>query len=430
MLPAPMFYQQQASFAYYSQFAYSNHNPNPLFSFPLPIPPAEPPLHPPGTDPSTNLNQYSVTYVYEAQKQVFEDPNAGSQSWVTKQADPIRYDDGWLGSVVPTTSNSFASSNWNCQPSVNDDTGSMLKQKQHVQTMQCEVCKINCDTKDVYDNHIMGKKHQKNLRKQNNPRRTILHKASKAINKASLSGPVGYIGKQMLFGVSARTASLELEIRRQKLLNSGAAVDSVRICTICNVACNSEEVLNAHLAGKGHAAQSGLIALNGVGPHLGAIRPKGRILHKKKREIKVVQSVWCDVCKIDCNTNDVYSKHLLGKKHQKNLEKLEKSKSVVDNPASNAAPHPIIGPVENPEANEGNAIVPRKSQKRAAQSEDLETKKRRVLEGGAAAAEVRVCTVCNVVCNSQQVFNFHLAGQKHAAKVNKAAATMVPTITT
>jgi hypothetical protein len=48
----------------------------------------------------------------------------------------------------------------------------------------------------------------------------------------------------------------------------------------------------------------------------------------------------------------------------------------------------------------------------------LETKKRKLLDGGAVVDSVRFCTICNVACNSQDVFNKHLAGKKHASQVN------------
>ena len=111
------------------------------------------------------------------------------------------------------------------------------------------------------------------------------------------------------------------------------------------------------------------------------------------------------------------------------MEKQLKSKNEVSAPASNALPaptNPIIGPVENLDANKGKTVAKNSSNKVAesqaqAPREDLETKKRKVLECGAAAGAVRSCTICNVVCNSQSVFNSHLAGQKHAAMVKKQA---------
>lgn len=40
--------------------------------------------------------------------------------------------------------------------------------------------------------------------------------------------------------------------------------------------------------------------------------------------------------------------------------------------------------------------------------------------GGAAAEEVKVCTLCNVVVNSQKAYEYHITGQKHAAMVKKS----------
>jgi hypothetical protein len=42
----------------------------------------------------------------------------------------------------------------------------------------------------------------------------------------------------------------------------------------------------------------------------------------------------------------------------------------------------------------------------------------KVLQGGAVANAMRTCAICNVVCNSDTVFKFHVAGQKHASMVH------------
>lgn len=219
-------------------------------------------------------------------------------------------------------------------------------------------------------------------------------------------------------------------MKRQKLLNGGAAVDSVRVCTVCNIACNGQEAFNDHLSGKKHAAQARLVSL-GVGQYFAAIKVQNNSFWTRgAKKPKVVQSAWCEVCKINCNSNDVYVKHLQGKKHQKNLENLDKAKNSTSAPASLPAPaatKPIIGPTEKPVANNSNGVDVQKLQKRAATEEDLETKKRKVVESGAVAQAVRVCTICNVVCNSETVFTYHLAGQKHAAMVKKQAGARTET---
>lgn len=53
-------------------------------------------------------------------------------------------------------------------------------------------------------------------------------------------------------------------------------------------------------------------------------------------------------------------------------------------------------------------------------SEELETKRRRVLDSGAKIGFVKICAMCNVTTNSPEVFKKHLAGKRHAAQVNRS----------
>ncbi|KAK9272125.1 hypothetical protein L1049_002495 [Liquidambar formosana] len=138
------------------------------------------------------------------------------------------------------------------------------------------------------------------------------------------------------------------------------------------------------------------------------------------KKTKIIQSAYCEVCKVDCNSKDVLENHKLGKKHKKNLEKLQEAIAPAPSAAA-VSKNPVIGPQENPD--KGKAVSGKRTRKKAAETlEDLETKKRKILEGGAAADAVKTCAVCNVVCNSETVFNYHLAGQKHAAMMKKHAA--------
>ncbi|KAL3813447.1 hypothetical protein ACJIZ3_014715 [Penstemon smallii] len=150
---------------------------------------------------------------------------------------------------------------------------------------------------------------------------------------------------------------------------------------------------------------------------------------KVPKKTKIVQSAWCEICKIDCNSKDVLDQHKLGKKHKKNLEKLKGPTTTIPPPAIASASvplpvshvnpinKPVIGPEENPRKGTTSSAV--KARKKAARTENLETKRRKVLEGGAAAEAVRSCNICNVVCNSDTVFNYHLAGKSHASMVKK-----------
>nr|XP_010939250.1 zinc finger protein 346 [Elaeis guineensis]XP_029124262.1 zinc finger protein 346 [Elaeis guineensis] len=224
--------------------------------------------------------------------------------------------------------------------------------------------------------------------------------------------------------VSTRKTFEDLETKKQKLIQGGAAADSVRVCTVCNVVCNSDTVFAAHLAGEKHTmkalgrSSSGL-ASNLVKPinwtKVAQVAFKSGINKGLKKTPKVVKSVYCEVCRIDCNSQEVLNSHKLGKKHKRNLQKLQES----------ITPKPMNAPVatagkEN--AATGKDKVADAQMKRdafPASKQDLETKKRKVLEGGAPADAVRVCSLCDVVCNSQKVFDLHVAGQKHLAVVKK-----------
>ncbi|KAA3458364.1 zinc finger RNA-binding protein-like [Gossypium australe] len=418
---------QQSSFAYLSHS--SNPTPSPVLLYPQPpTVPSEPFLYPPGTDPYAYKPQFSVTHVaVEAQAQIYEDPNGASQSWITRQADPIRYDATVsfflvlsfaavfffpLIYVMDLLSVAASNSNNGSNQSLVNNVISASDQTAPIQPMRCEVCNIECQRKDVYEKHITGKKHRRKLQEKISSSTAILPEYSNA----------------MLYGASCVANAEELERKKQKLLDSGAAVNSVRMCTICNVACNSHEVFVKHLSGRRHAAQAGLIADDGVGPYLAAVRANDQFWNKGKKASKVVQSSWCEVCEINCNSGDAYAQHLSGKKHLKKLENLEKSKKGTSDPSMGAPAemNQMIKPVENPAASSSDGGVSVQNPVAAqpeAPKEDLETKRRKVMEGGTAAADVRVCTICNVVCNSEKVFKYHLTGQKHAAMVKKQAAT-------
>lgn len=117
------------------------------------------------------------------------------------------------------------------------------------QSVRCQVCNIECDTVQVYEKHLSGKKHAKGLLKLygSAQQSEVMQTSQSIISKCTTSGG------QNMPGVA--TKPVNLEVKRQKLLEGGAAVQSVRVCAICNVACNGEIAFADHLAGKKHAVQ-------------------------------------------------------------------------------------------------------------------------------------------------------------------------------
>lgn len=146
-------------------------------------------------------------------------------------------------------------------------------------------------------------------------------------------------------------------------------------------------------------------------PHGNGTRNRGQ-----KKNI-IVQSAWCEICKVECNSKDVLDTHKMGRRHKKNLEKLNAT-APLPPPFAWGSTNPVIGPKENPF--NGQTAASQETRKRApAPIDDMDAKMRKILKSGTMAEAIRTCTICNVICNSDTAFSAHLAGQKHAAMVNR-----------
>lgn len=107
------------------------------------------------------------------------------------------------------------------------------------QNIRCELCKIECCDVQMYAKHLSGKKHAKSMRQH--------------YGSTIQSTPTVSVGGQGIPGASHNPT--DLEVKKKKLLESGVAIQSMKICAICNVACNGEVVFAKHVAGKKHPAK-------------------------------------------------------------------------------------------------------------------------------------------------------------------------------
>ncbi|KAF5201522.1 hypothetical protein FRX31_008892 [Thalictrum thalictroides] len=471
------YYNVRPAYAHYSYYPPPLHsqNPNP----PLPnhqilLPPHHTPtLLPPGVDSyatSSSCYHHPYTHVngYEAQPSVvnygnvqyshshesalptssyYQDPSI-SQIWVSEGAGIPQYGAhppqsvDYSAAVNPLNTNFIYPTdpnNLSSQPLPNDANQNIPKEPEVLQSLRCEVCKIECNSKDILDQHMLGKKHRKNMWLQEELSRNFIPPAIASIPKEIKKTKKAQMGE----GPSALAFGKDLETKRQKLLECGAAVGSVLLCSMCNVVCNSQIVFLHHLNGKQHAAQVGMRASSTVGPSKSVPDFQNKTvaqipLNKSKRKgvtiPKIVQSAWCEICSVDCVSQDVLEKHKIGKKHQKKLEMLYQPAKVTSTPASSSTQitsNQMIGPQENPSSNDGNTDINKKGKKKPASApvEDVEYKRQKVVSSGTATEAVRVCAICNVVCNSQTVFNYHLSGKQHATMMKKhaeAAGTTTP----
>ncbi|XP_042492524.1 uncharacterized protein LOC122072056 isoform X2 [Macadamia integrifolia] len=282
-----------------------------------------------------------------------------------------------------------------------------------VQSVWCEICEIKCTSKGDFEHHKAGKKHKSNMEKLEESKKEVSAPAATAAPAAMdpLIGP-----------------------KESSAADEGKTVVQCAWCEICKIKCTSKGDFEHHKAGKKHKSNMEKLEESKKEANApafmvaAAAAAKDFVFGPKEspsanRSNTVVQSVWREICMIDCN-KDEWDQHNLIKMH-KNQEKLEEPEKEVRGPAANDPP---IGPKESPAANNSMTVGVQQPKKNGASPlgprEDLETRRRKLIEGGVAANSVKVCITCDVVCNSQAVFINHLRGQKHANMVKKLAAAV------
>ncbi|KAL1828472.1 uncharacterized protein LOC108209578 isoform X1 [Daucus carota subsp. sativus] len=172
-----------------------------------------------------------------------------------------------------------------------------------------------------------------------------------------------------------------------------------------------------------------------------------------------IQVYRCEICTVDCNSLEILEQHKGGKKHKKNLQKLEEQKTCqpvfnVQSNAKSADSYPAgkLQP-ENMQNSEGNKetisenlhseTVPvennLENQPQNPETQQLDNqksgmkrkRKMRTGRGGGKRSNTHrwpkepkvaaplICNLCNVTCDTQEVFNRHLSGKKHKSKYKR-----------
>ncbi|CAK8575147.1 unnamed protein product [Lathyrus sativus] len=164
------------------------------------------------------------------------------------------------------------------------------------------------------------------------------------------------------------------------------------------------------------------------------------------------RGVFCDMCKIECNTPEVMELHLKGKKHLKNIRVHEAKQrhGGINAPQSgqiptsqlNSTDQPIIAQEsQDPGKNISSEIATDSqkgdiiSQNNVGETSDVPAEEnsgargrglKRKLRGGKARKQTRTadgsqsepavaitCELCNVKCDTQRVYQAHITGKKH-----------------
>lgn len=170
-----------------------------------------------------------------------------------------------------------------------------------------------------------------------------------------------------------------------------------------------------------------------------------------------IRIAWCELCRVDCTSLEILEQHKNGKRHKKNLHRLEEMKSSYEPAAEAQKDEKVIADsnAEVPETvqqDEGekpeNVLTEVGTDENKAENEqddDGETKPwrqgmKRKMRGGRGGKRVKtfggpsrrapgppkpkvviplICDLCNVKCDTKEVFDRHVAGKKHIAKLKR-----------
>ncbi|KAL8226612.1 hypothetical protein R6Q57_016444 [Mikania cordata] len=293
-------------------------------------------------------------------------------------------------SASAASSSDMISQTANAGKTMSETTSNVIvtpTQREEIRPFKCEVCNITCNTEDLLEKHKKGKKHSKSLQKLGDSSANATKMVPPPVASESLVGELGN--------------------KQHGLVQHGVRAESIH-CDLCNVVCYNQEIYQKHVVGKKHSAKE-IIQL---ACKSGFLAPTQYSSSGSQKKLNTFQ---CELCNITCTSNELLKMHIAGKKH---VNKLKDYGQIPNLP---------LTPMVNSESNKddaANSDGSNQNGKRAGNHEDVQSKKQRVLQGGAPLSAIRTCTLCNVVCNSPTVFIAHLAGQKHAAMVVKKAEAL------
>ncbi|XP_020578439.1 uncharacterized protein LOC110023362 [Phalaenopsis equestris] len=121
---------------------------------------------------------------------------------------------------------------------------------------------------------------------------------------------------------------------------------------------------------------------------------------------------WCDICRVDCNSLKVLEKHKTGKRHKRTLLLLENLNGLPEMVQELAA-YNHTKPEHHSESVSAR-IEGTKVETPTDTTSNIKKKRKR----NAAPEQPRVCVLCNATCNSEAMFESHLAGKKHLSRIN------------
>ncbi|KAK9080409.1 hypothetical protein SSX86_000167 [Deinandra increscens subsp. villosa] len=186
--------------------------------------------------------------------------------------------------------------------------------------------------------------------------------------------------------VASETLVEESENKMLRALKNGATPETLLYCDICKVICNNQEGFQKHVASKKHSAKS-IIQLASTNAVFDGTSDSIGGSQKKPDPFQ------CGLCKITCTGNEHLQMHIAGKKHLKKLQELGLTPDLPLTPIA-SQDTPPTKPMVNPESNEGKPV-------------NLQEAK-------------PVCELCGISCDTNEMLEIHKAGKKHLKKLKES----------
>ncbi|XP_078178078.1 uncharacterized protein LOC144572391 isoform X3 [Carex rostrata] len=274
----------------------------------------------------------------------------------------------------------------------------------------CTICNVVCNSDKVFAFHIASEKH------------------ISRVNGIPLKGLTQtFMGQQAVYSANVSTPNKKL---KRKKNNAPSAVKAPTVaqsvyCDVCKITCNTLEMYNNHVSGKKHNKNIKNLTAGDIPIQFVPVRSPSPGTQTPGTNDNDKQFIFCDICKITCNTQEMYNNHVSGKKHNKKINHTMGDRPIQFVPATSTSPGTqTLATNDNDQEHvpASSQMEPKpKTKSKSLSKEDLETKKRKVLESGANGDAVKVCDLCNIVVNGPKVFEYHCKGQKHKSMVKKQA---------
>ncbi|KAM0032986.1 putative transcription factor C2H2 family [Helianthus debilis subsp. tardiflorus] len=183
-------------------------------------------------------------------------------------------------------------------------------------------------------------------------------------------------------------------------------------CNICKVSCSGDNSFDKHIVGIQHQKNLKISEKTPTPPLTTFVTPMDttpitKIMDESKKSVIVnSKNTWCEICKVSCPANE-YNRHALGKKHVKNLQKLEKIQTL---------PSMVIQSATTPLAvpNLPSAVIQSVT---TPVGETLKLTRGEVVNPN--DGNYTRCQLCGVNCITRDVLNRHISGKKHQKKLKK-----------